>query len=385
MARLSSQLEDISRCGRCGYCVGAYLDETCPARYVDGFESATAKGRMLIARGMLAGKLDQSSELTERTYTCFLCGACKVKCQDAAGIDTTDVIQAMREYIFDSGTHIPEPVRKLGDAVRSKHNIIGTSPERTSAWITDDIHENMHAKLLYFPGCFTSLRLPEIAQATARILNMLGVEFAMLRSDGWCCGSPLLSTGQRDLARQMALHNVEEIKRRKIETVLVSCPGCYRALSQEYIRLLDLTELPFEVVHTSQYFTRALDQHEIEFKNPLDGVVTYHDPCELGRLSGIYKEPRELIQRVTGTQIVEMPRHHESAWCCGGGGGMMASYPDKSVKVANVRLDEAVSTGARYLVTACPTCKWNLNRTAQSSKTPLKVMDLSEFLYLSAM
>lgn len=383
MARLSTHLEDISRCGRCGYCVGAYVADTCPARYLIGFESATAKGRMLIARGMLEGKLHQSSELTERTYTCFLCGACKVKCQDAAGIDTTDIIMAMREYIFDSDTHIPETVRKLGAAVESRHNIIGVSPDRTSAWITDDIRQNKQAELLYFPGCFTSLRLPEIAQATARMLNLLGIDFATLGSEGWCCGSPLLSTGQHSLAREMAMHNVEEIKRRKINTVLVSCPGCYRALSQQYLKLLDLTELPFQIVHTSQFFNRILNEHEIGFKKTLDGIVTYHDPCELGRLSGIYKEPRELIRRVTGAQIVEMVRNRETAWCCGGGGGMMALYPDKSARVANVRLEEAVSTGAKYLVTGCPTCKWNLERTAQDSKIPLKIMDLSELVYSS--
>ena len=333
MSRLSSHLQDILRCGRCGYCIGGYVAETCPARYLIGFESGTAKGRILAARAMLEGKLEVSSQLIERVYTCFLCGACQVKCEDAARIETIEIITAMREYVFDLGLYIPEGVQKIGAALASTHNALGSRPERTSAWITADIHLDEHAELLYFPGCFTSLRFPEIAQATARMLNMTRTDFVTLGIEGWCCGNPLLSTGQYHLAKELAEHNVEEIKRRKIKTVLVSCAGCYRAISQEYPKLLGLAELPFQIMHTSQYFNRVASEHNIFFEKMTDGIITYHDPCELGRLSGIYEEPRALIKRIPGAQLVEMARNRENSWCCGGGGGVRAVYPDKAAKL----------------------------------------------------
>ncbi|MDH5794747.1 MAG: (Fe-S)-binding protein, partial [Candidatus Bathyarchaeota archaeon] len=244
MSRLASYFEEIMKCGRCGYCLGGYMAETCPARYVIGFESGAAKGRMLAARAMIQGRLEYSPQLVQRIYTCFLCGACKTKCEDAARIDTVEIIRATRAETFENGKNIPDEVEKLGTAVETRHNIFASVPERRTAWIAPEIHVDEKAELLYFPGCVTSYKFSEIAQSTAGILNKALVSFSTLGASEWCCGNPLLSTGQYQLAREMARHNVEEIKKRGVKQVLVSCPGCYKTFKQDYPKLLGLPELP---------------------------------------------------------------------------------------------------------------------------------------------
>ena len=383
MTHLSSYAQEIMKCGRCGYCLGGYIAETCPARYVIGFESGAAKGRILAARAMLEGRLEYSPKLVQRVYTCFLCGACKTKCEDAARIDTVEIIRAMRAEVYNRGMNIPDGVEKLGNAVETRHNIFASAPEKRTAWITRDINVDQNAELLYFPGCVTSLRFPEIAESTARILNRIRVGFSTLGASEWCCGNPLLSTGQYELAREMARHNVEEIKRRRTKHVLVSCPGCYKTLSKEYPKLLGFAEIPFDVIHTSQLFHRLAGEGRMVFRGMPKEVLTYHDPCELGRLSGVYEQPRELIQRIPGIKLVEMDRNREMAWCCGGGGGVKIVYPSQASKVAVARLKEAESCGAMGIVSSCPTCKWNLKENLETAGSRLEVVDLSELLYSS--
>lgn len=359
------------------------MAETCPARYVIGFESGAAKGRMLAARAMIQGRLEYSPRLVERVYTCFLCGACKTKCEDAARIGTIEIIRATRAEVFDAGKNIPDEIEKLGTAVETRHNIFASLPERRTSWTTSDILVDEKAELLYFPGCVTSYKFSEIAQSTAGILNKARMGFSTLGTSEWCCGNPLLSTGQYQLAREMARHNVEEIKRRGVKQVLASCPGCYKTFKQDYPRLLGLSELPFEVIHSSQLFHRLSSERRISFRETSKEVLTYHDPCELGRLSGIYEQPRELIQQIPGTRLVEMDRNRERAWCCGGGGAVKITYPNQASKVALVRLREAESSGATTIVSSCPTCKWNLTDNLKLAGSKLRVIDLSELVHAS--
>jgi heterodisulfide reductase subunit D len=380
MAPLNSYSEEIMKCGRCGYCLGGYVAETCPARYVIGFESGAAKGRMLAARAMLRGRLEYSPQLVERIYTCFLCGACKIKCQDAAKIDTVEVIRATRAETYDHGKNIPEPVLKLGTAVETRYNIFGNSPERRTTWMTPNLRVDENAELLYFPGCVTAYRFSEIAQSTARVLNKSRVSFSTLGTDEWCCGNPLLSTGQYQLAKEVARHNIEEIERKKAKHVITSCPGCYKTLKHDYPKLLGLDRTPFDVVHTSQFFDRLASDGKIPFRDVSKEVLTYHDPCELGRLSGVYEEPRRLIRQIPGARLVEMDRNRENAWCCGGGGGVKTVYPDQSLKVAAVRLREVQSCGATTIISSCPTCKWNLSDALKLSGSNLRILDLSELI-----
>ncbi|MFH1486020.1 MAG: (Fe-S)-binding protein, partial [Chloroflexota bacterium] len=170
-----------------------------------------------------------------------------------------------------------------------------------------------------------------------------------------CCGHDLLWAGDIEHFVKLAQHNMEEIGKAKAKRVVVTCPECYHTLKVEYPRYV--AGLGFEVIHMSQLLAEKVDIEEIKFR-PLRKTVTYHDPCRLGRFSGIYDEPRAVISAIPGLELVEMPRSRGSALCCGTQGWINCGAVNKQIQ--RERLLEAKSTGAELLLTACPKCQIHL-------------------------
>ncbi|MBO3754416.1 MAG: (Fe-S)-binding protein [Candidatus Brockarchaeota archaeon] len=367
----------IYSCGRCGYCVGAYLDHVCPSRFIAGFESATGRGRMLIARAILEGRLAYSKELTSALFTCFLCGACDVKCELAAKIKITEITKAMRTDAFNSGIQL-EKLSPIAKALAEQHNIYNETREAITLF-NSDTESTERADMLYFPGCITTYRYPKIAESIKKILNLAGVTFTVLVKDEWCCGNPLLSMGIEGLAREIATHNVEKIKQKGVKTVLTSCPGCYRTISQDYPKILG-EELTFKVVHTTQFLDELILKGYVKFRKASIGKVTYHDPCEIGRYFKIYAEPRNIIQSIPDLDFTEMRRNKEDSWCCGGGGSVNVVHTYGALKVAGSRIKEARETGTKTLVTACPSCVQMLKLASKREKAGIMVIDISELV-----
>jgi len=375
---LSDYAEQVYECGRCGYCLGGYLDEVCPSRFIAGFESATARGRMLVARAILERQLQYSPMLTERLYTCFLCGACNVKCELAAKIEITEITKVMRSDASAAGIELKR-LNELCAIIANKHNIYDAPEEDRILWISPEIKIEEKADLLYFPGCVTAYRLPAVAQRTTRILNQAGIEVTVLGAKEWCCGNPLLSMGRTDLAKEIIMHNVEKIKESGSKQVVTSCAGCYRTMTQEYLRILRQT-LPFKVIHMTQLLGELIEEGKIRMKTMKQKKVTYHDPCEIGRHCNIFEQPREVITSVSGIDLVEMERSRENAWCCGGGGSVSTLFPHLALEVAHERLKEAQRTGATTIVTACPSCILMLDLAIKRTRLPLRVIDVSELV-----
>jgi Fe-S oxidoreductase len=155
-----------------------------------------------------------------------------------------------------------------------------------------------------------------------------------------------------------------------VEEVVFSCAGCYRMFKEEYPKFVDV---PFKVRHISEF----LADKDLKLK-PLDKELTYHDPCHLGRHSGVYDAPRKLLSKIPGARFKEMPHNRETALCCGGGGGVRSAYPDLSGKVAARRVDEAAF--ADVLVTTCPFCVSNLRVGKENSSSKVEIKDLVELI-----
>lgn len=370
--------EQIYSCGRCGYCVGAYLNHVCPARFIAGFDSATAKGRMLIARAILEGKLDYSERLDSMLFTCTLCGACEEQCKLAAKIDITEITKAMRSDAVNAGIQL-EKLNPVIKALAERHNIYNKSQKKRAAFMNSNTKINKKADLLYFPGCVISYRHPKIAQKTLKILDIAGIDWTVLGENEWCCGYPFLSMGMRKLAEETAIHNIKEMRRKEVKTVLTSCPSCYLMISQDYPRILG-ENLHFQVVHITQFLDKLIREGIIELKNSRFRKLTYHDPCDLGRKSKIYEEPRRIIQSVPNLKLVEMSRNRENAWCCGGGGSVNVAHTNLALKIAHLRMKEAQKTGAKTLVTACPSCVQMLELASKRMRAGIKVIDISELI-----
>lgn len=213
--------------------------------------------------------------------------------------------------------------------------------------------------MIYFRGCTAREKETSIQEATEKLLNMADVDYHILE-DEKCCGSVLLRTGFLKEAQEQIEKNSEVFKG---ETILTSCAGCYKTLSEDYEGL--------DVIHISQLLNDLINEGRLSFKNK-DLNVTYHDSCHLARHMEVFDEPRKVIKSVAN--LVEMENIRENSLCCGAGGGVKSAYPEIASQMADARLEQAFETNCMTLITACPFCKLNL------SNDELEVLDLTEFL-----
>jgi Fe-S oxidoreductase len=188
--------------------------------------------------------------------------------------------------------------------------------------------------------------------------------------DSVCCGSPLKRTGTGGkLFDKQVITNMERIHSLGIKKLIFSCAGCYKTFKQDYPK----SDVQF--VHLSEFLNC------IDFKmNAFNKKVAYHDPCHLGRGAGLYEQPRQLLQRIPGITLIELPYNRGESHCCGGGGGVRAAYPDIAQGIAKRRMNEARSTGVEILVTSCPFCVDNLKKGDELAKTGIKVMDIMQLV-----
>ena len=231
--------------------------------------------------------------------------------------------------------------------------------------------------ILYFPGCMATYRAKDIAKSTIELLKKADVEFTLLGEDEWCCGSVAFRTGNVDVGKEMMDHNVDAIKESGVDVVVTSCSGCFRTLKQDYEKMSGSSD--FEVRHVLELLKELIDQGRLKFPET-KMKVTYHDPCHLGRHSGIYEVPRDILKSIPGLELVEMARNRRNARCCGAGGGVRAGFPELSDKMADARLSEAEETGAEVLTSACPFCTFALREAAERNGSKIRVLDLPELL-----
>ncbi|MHA1301730.1 MAG: (Fe-S)-binding protein, partial [Candidatus Helarchaeota archaeon] len=194
-------------------------------------------------------------------------------------------------------------------------------------------------KTVYFAGCTASFREQEIAKATVKLLEDLGIEFSILGSDEWCCSSPLLRTGQRSVAMPLIEHNYEVLKAKGIETIITSCAGCYQTLKNDYPKMLG-KDLGIKIVHSCEIFDKKIKKGELKL-NGKSIKITYHDPCHIARHANIRKAPRRVLNNIPKVVFEEFERHGKNAWCCGAGGGVRKAFPDFANWTAEQRILEA--------------------------------------------
>jgi Fe-S oxidoreductase len=198
---------------------------------------------------------------------------------------------------------------------------------------------------------------------------MAGIDIGYLGGEEWCCGRPADWDGQPEIQEQMARHNIKAMKEAGAKKIIFACPGCYLTFRDEYPQMVGT--LPFETLHITEYLLQFVKSGKLKFKKSA-AKITYHDPCHLGRFAGVFKQPRELLTRVPGVELVEMERHGRFSYCCGGSS-------DFSEWVASQRLEEA-KKAANTIVTACPRCVQNLSIAARKDKGGMAVYSITTYL-----
>jgi len=391
MSELEKVRTQVYRCIRCGVCRAKYshadkIFRVCPSgEHSAGFWRNFGTGRVGIALELFEGTLafsDITPATVEAIYDCTLCANCREKCgaldmkTGKPLIDTPAIVKALRADLFDAGVEVPEAVNKFSEAIEKTKNIFGAPREEISDWLSPEIKVDKDADTVFFPGCLIAYRSPEIAQATARILNKLGIKFAILGEDEQCCGNPMLMVGNLFLARDLMRHNYELMQGKK---VIASCAGCYRTFKEEYPKLLG-EEYKLDAIHIVDLLTELIEAGKIKLNKVSEQKVVYHDPCELGREMKVYDQPRKIIQSIPGIELVELERNRDNSWCCGGGGGVKGTNPDLSLVIGKDKVEEALATGAKTIVSACPSCKTNVNDAIKATGADLKAIDITELV-----
>ncbi|MEM4233383.1 MAG: heterodisulfide reductase-related iron-sulfur binding cluster, partial [Thermoplasmata archaeon] len=202
-----------------------------------------------------------------------------------------------------------------------------------------------------------------------------GVKFNILGEDEWCCGSPLLRTGQRGVVRdEIAPHNVREMDKRGWKAMVSACAGCYNTMKNDYPKLVGNPS--FKIYHVSEYLEKLIKEGRLKFTKEFKKKVFYHDPCHLGRHAKVYEAPRNVLKAIPGLTLLETKHEREDSHCCGAGGGFKSAFNEMAESIAAERVKEAVDAGAEVIVTSCPFCQVNLNAGAKRAGLDIKTMDV---------
>ncbi|MFX0102071.1 MAG: (Fe-S)-binding protein [Candidatus Hodarchaeota archaeon] len=364
------------RCIKCSTCKYSFkeFERSCPSGEKFLFESYWASGRIRIARGLINGDLEWTDDLVDPLFACTTCAACADSCQAPHADHIVDIIESLRELAV---TRIgpANNQEKLVSRCKSKFNPYD-EPNSTNDGLKEKYKLPDTAEWVYFIGCTSNYRQEFLRGATIEFLKKTGVDFTLI--DEHCCTSPLLRTGQTNLAKDFMDYNIGRIKDAGASKVVTSCAGCYRTMVKDFEKFGASHDL--EVYHTTELVKKMLDEGKIRIKSEYKKTVTYHDPCHLGRHMGVYEIPRHVYKKIPGLNLVEMKRNRNHAWCCGAGGGVKIGYPDWSLEVSKERLEEAKETGASVLSSTCPFCKTNLNDANEKNGMGFEVLDLIEIL-----
>ena len=365
-------------CTKCGLCV-----KWCPAvEELGDIKISPVKKIQILRKAAKKGELTESEieELKRIFYACSECGMCSAVCGSL--INTPELWEEIRTEFVERG--MGPFGKQIGflTRVKEKHNPYAGDPDKRLDWLPEDIKVEEKADLGIYIGCTQSYRQQRYANLTLRLLQKLGIKFTLLGNDEWCCGSPLLRTGQAEIIRDLVKHNIDAFKERGVKKVLYTCAGCYRTSLIDWPKYY---EVPFELIHITQFLAELVNRGFFKLETnklaPLDKIITYHDPCHLGRhIGSIYDAPRIVLNAIPKIKLVEMKRSKETARCCGAGGGVKAGMPELALDMSLKRLQDAASTGANILVTSCPFCLTNFKDALKEKQMDLEAIDLVELL-----
>lgn len=362
------QQYDLLGCIQCGRCsAGCPISLTSPLNI-----------RRLIYEALIRDQLDVKER--PEIWDCTTCTTCTLRCPK--GLDPALILIGMRRVLTEEG-RIKPTVRDALESTFKFGNPWGRGKAKRSDWAQDlnvkNLAEGAQAEILYFVGCTPAYddRVQAVARAMVKVFQKAGVDFGTLGNAEMCCGSEMRRLGEEGLFEFLVEENLELVKQHGIKRMVTTSPHCYNTFKNEY-QGLDL-----EVQHYTQLLADLIERGQLAFSGEVNRVVTYHDPCFLGKQNQVFDEPRAILQSIPGLKFVEFDRSRERSLCCEGGGGRMwveASRPGE--RLAEVRVRDALALGAEVIATACPFCMLTLQDAVKTtgSEEAIEVLDIVELV-----
>jgi succinate dehydrogenase/fumarate reductase iron-sulfur protein len=370
---------DLTLCIKCSICYSA-----CPAAIDEKFlgpESLTANYRF-VADSRDQGSAGRLRPMADNIWLCTQCNSCTLFCPKLIGC--ANAIVDDHSLLVESG-NLPKTVIDVLERVYKYHNPMGTHQSKRMDW-AKDLNVKAYpaaakADVLFFVCCSDvyDLRNQEVARMMVRVFNQLGVDFATLGTEEWCCGDHMLRLGEKGLFEELAKHNVELFRKFDADKIVTLSPHCYNTFRNDK----PYAEEKLNVQHYTQFLAEAVKQERIRPIKPVRRRVAYHDPCFLGKRNEVYDAPRQVLQAIPGLQLVEMKRARQSSFCCGGGAGRVwteDAQPEKRPCVNRVK--EALDLGVDTVAVACPYCVTTLEDAVKvlDVENKIAVRDVLELL-----
>ncbi len=343
----------IHSCSSCGICL-------------DVCQLSTSANITNIQAAYLVKGLKRNDDIFDLSLNCLMCGRCEQACpvgielgplrmiQRRAGETKSDMKSIWSGYMRVRNSNKNEP---------AEENI------KSQAYKYLKPQEIKHStEVLYFAGCMTHLT-PGISRSMIKIFEAAGISYEFMDKDGSvCCGRPLTLAGKDREARELIKNNSDAIWRSGAKVLVTSCPICFKIFNESY-------HLGLEILHHTQYINQLIECDQLEL-NFLNKSVVYHDPCELGRNSGIYSEPREVLLHIA--RLHKSKYEKEDALCCGGSLANLKIDRRQVTDIASDAYAELTSTHPDYLATSCPLCKKTFGKAGAANGT--EILDIAEIV-----
>ncbi|MFD8591924.1 (Fe-S)-binding protein [Streptomyces sp. NPDC059637] len=380
----------------------------------EGEEKATAEqladvpaAALAEAERPLVGTLEENGVIDpDVLWSCTTCGACVEQCP--VDIEHVDHIVDMRRYQVMIESSFPSEAGTMLKNLEKKGNPWGLAKKQRLEWTKEvdfevpvvgrDVEDLTEVDYLYWVGCAGALedRAKKTTKAFAELLHIAGVKFAIMGGEENCTGDSARRLGNEFLFQQLGQENVaalnmafgedDEDESTKLpkskKKIVATCPHCFNTIANEYPQLGG----EYEVIHHTQLLQHLIDEGRLIPVTPVEGLITYHDPCYLGRHNKVYTPPREIIAKVPGLRNEEMHRHKERGFCCGAGGARMWMEERIGKRINDERVDEALALNPDIVSTACPFCLVMLSDSVNGKKNDgkakenLQVVDVSQLL-----
>ncbi len=418
---LEKFLAEMERCSACSYCKWVPFDQVkswrfaknCPSVSYNNFNSYSARGRYLVGRSLLKGQSTYSETVQDIAFSCLNCGSCDVSCKICRyNLEPLEMVRELKSKLVKDGQGL-KVHEKIIESLNKDQNSMSQPRSKRGKW-SDGLNLQVlgteKKEVLFFAGCRYSFdeKLQNTVCTAAQIFQKMKIDFAIMGGKEMCCGGRIYSMGYDAEFEKIAKANIALWEKSGVKKIVTSCSDCYYTFKHLYPKYGSR----IEVIHSVEYIDGLIKEGKMKFTKKIPMTVTYHDPCHLGRQGepyipwsgkekkiknqiivyepkkpryngawGVYEPPRNILKSIPGIELVEMERIREYSWCCGSGGGVREAYPELSKWTAMERIDEAKTTGAKAMVSACPWCESNFIEAIEENKGTMEVYDIVELVF----